>query len=474
MGGYVHPPQKQNSGGPSVQFSAVFVDEAQDLLLPQLQLFQCVARRETTFCFSYDAAQTIHVGRTFRPAALKQLWYHGRAPARHGPSHGAGAMGTKDIVLQLTKNHRTHQGVLDFSSRVLELLEIFDGGVERQAHEVSDTPGVAPVMLLRVGRDEFAKMLRAINERRGEAPRAATTARGEVEQVGEVVGKEVAGGPKMLLGADQAVIVRSAGVKDVVRRFLGEQVVVLTPQEAKGLEYSGVLLWDFVGGGSPAGATAASASSGSAGNGGGAAGGGPGGSSSGKNNKKAAGPGKKANASSSSRRERVWTKVYQPFLANRANTQEAQQQIDGWLAGRSEDSKDFITSGEMVRWCAELKNLYVACTRARRQLLFFESELSSGSGASQALQAVERLMSASREFGYDRSALRVARGESGGEAISALLEGFVEDSRKEDWLRRGNDYMEQVGELFGSPSSYGVFVIVIVVIEVFAGARGSC
>ncbi len=332
----------------SSRVSCLLCDEAQDLLPCQLLLFQIVCGPNTECAFAGDTAQTIHFGRSFRFADLKDLWWkHFARPmnqlsspafrlpllllddqrkalvdedhdsrkqkklskqkqramkANKARSEAPAATSTKNSAVTnsscsellgsgkaaapaegvankklpldaggttkvqfLTKNFRTHQGVLDFAALVVDVLhEFFDRSVDRMPRETSTTSGVPPYLVCGLSRtdfvaklfgttplstadeangpdDEHEKSLLLAGEGLKNRPGGVSVIKNASPPYAPSADRASAG----TLGADQVILVQSEdGKRDVLAHF-GPGVVVLTVCDSKGLEFDDVILWNF-------------------------------------------------------------------------------------------------------------------------------------------------------------------------------------------------------------------------------------
>ncbi len=91
----------------------VVVDEVQDLTQAELLLFFQVCKLPNCFFFAGDTAQTIERGVGFRFCDLRSLFYLDKT-IREVPQ-----------IYQLTNNYRSHSGILNMASGIVELIEKF-------------------------------------------------------------------------------------------------------------------------------------------------------------------------------------------------------------------------------------------------------------------------------------------------------------------------------------------------------------
>ena len=264
------------------KFNNVLVDEAQDLLVSQIQLLQHLSAHQTSrpstnfsigelssstpgrSVFCADAAQSIMLGRRFSFCRLKDLYWAqrfsggGASPRGDAPAATKGrpcsSLSNNLHVHQLTVNFRSQPGILKFANALIDVLSTcFGAEMDKLARERG-----APV----IGAEKTpeAEALRVRN-----STPYLITGYSENEFWGRLLGD---GG----LGADQVVLVRDESSRERIQRiFEGiaedkggplsgvdclltpEEVsgrplpAVLTVLEAKGMEFEDVVLVDFFG-----------------------------------------------------------------------------------------------------------------------------------------------------------------------------------------------------------------------------------
>ncbi|KAK2980146.1 hypothetical protein RJ640_021766, partial [Escallonia rubra] len=121
-------------------------------------------------------------------------------------------------ILHLSRNFRTHAGVLKLGQSVLNLIyHFFPSSVDVLSPESSLLFGEAPI-LLDIGNNIN---LMTILESSGKA--------------GDFVG----------FGAEQVILVRDECQKKEICEYVGKRALVLTIMECKGLEFQDVLLYNF-------------------------------------------------------------------------------------------------------------------------------------------------------------------------------------------------------------------------------------
>ena len=103
------------------------VDEVQDLTPNVLKLLMTMTERNIFFCG--DTAQTIAKGVGFRFYDLKAVFSHNKDI--HVP-----------VVLQLTKNWRSHNKILGLANSVISLIElVFPKTIDKLKREESEIDG---------------------------------------------------------------------------------------------------------------------------------------------------------------------------------------------------------------------------------------------------------------------------------------------------------------------------------------------
>ncbi|KAK2999234.1 hypothetical protein RJ639_022978, partial [Escallonia herrerae] len=198
----------------------VYIDEVQDLSMRQISLFKYICRNvDEGFVFSGDTAQTIARGIDFRFEDIRCLFYKEFVFGSKGcATDRRSAKGRVSKIHHLSRNFRTHAGVLKLGESVLSLIyHFFPSSVDILGPESSLLFGEAPI-LLNIGNHIN---LMTILESSGEA--------------GDVVG----------FGAEQVILVRDECMKKEISEYVGKRALVLTIMECKGLEFQDVLLYNF-------------------------------------------------------------------------------------------------------------------------------------------------------------------------------------------------------------------------------------
>jgi hypothetical protein len=116
-------------------------------------------------------------------------------------------------VFELNQNFRTHDGVLNLSQSTIDLIShFFPSSIDSLKPETSMVYGEPPVVLKCGGKNAIL----------------ITTIFGN---------SRVESGKLVCFGADQVILVRDDSVKEKLLECVGEQALVLTILECKGLEF---------------------------------------------------------------------------------------------------------------------------------------------------------------------------------------------------------------------------------------------
>ncbi|KAH6770322.1 hypothetical protein C2S52_015125 [Perilla frutescens var. hirtella] len=202
----------------------VYVDEVQDLTMRQISLFRYICKNvDEGFVFSGDTAQTIARGIDFRFEDIRSLFYNEFVmKSRDCDILGRREKGLISDMFTLSQNFRTHNGVLRLAKSVIDLIcYYFPQSIDSLAPEMSLICGESPVVL-EPGSDE--------------------------DMIISIFGHSGKNGGKWVgFGADQVILVRDDSARKEVSRYIGDQALVLTILECKGLEFQDVLLYNFFG-----------------------------------------------------------------------------------------------------------------------------------------------------------------------------------------------------------------------------------
>lgn len=187
----------------------VFVDEVQDLSTGEISILNFVCKNSKGFFFAGDTAQTIAQGVGFRFEELKDLFFNEflggvKSPSLHMPP-----------IRQLKQNFRTHSGILKLANTVIKLIyNFFPHSIDRLDDESSLVIGPKPIFL-----EDTEDVISALFER------------GSLENCE--------------FGSEQVILVSDDRTKAELRAKCGDNALVLTVQEAKGMEFTDCLIYNF-------------------------------------------------------------------------------------------------------------------------------------------------------------------------------------------------------------------------------------
>ncbi|XP_010246024.1 PREDICTED: uncharacterized protein LOC104589404 isoform X2 [Nelumbo nucifera] len=188
----------------------VYVDEVQDFTLNQISLLKYIcANVQDGYLFCGDTAQTLMKGVSFRFQEIRSMFYR----------EFLGESGKLSDLFQLTQNFCTHAGILNLGQSILELLyHFFPLCIDRLIVERSPIYGETPAIIESANEDILGTMF----------------------ETGGI-------GSNCLLtfGAEQVILVRDDLTKREVIDQIGNNAVVLTIFESKGLEFKDVLIYNF-------------------------------------------------------------------------------------------------------------------------------------------------------------------------------------------------------------------------------------
>ncbi|XP_013405370.1 TPR and ankyrin repeat-containing protein 1 [Lingula anatina] len=193
----------------------IYVDETQDFTQGELSLFIRCCQDPNSLFLTGDTAQSIMRGVAFRFDDLKTLFHYASKSFKAVGKTSAVAVPKK--VYQLTHNYRSHAGILDLASSVIDLLvKFFPESFDRLERDQGLFLGPKPVLLQSCSFSDLALLLRG-NKRKTS----------EIE-----------------FGAHQVILVANEEAKSNLPEELS-LALVLTIYESKGLEFDDVLLYNF-------------------------------------------------------------------------------------------------------------------------------------------------------------------------------------------------------------------------------------
>jgi tetratricopeptide (TPR) repeat protein len=187
----------------------VFVDEVQDLSTGEISILNFVCKNPKGFFFAGDTAQTIAQGVGFRFEDLKDLFFNEFLGGVKSPSV------EMPPIRQLKQNFRTHSGVLKLANTVIRLIyNYFPHSIDVLDDESSLVLGPKPIFL-----EDTEDVISALFER------------------GSLNICE--------FGSEQVILVRDDRTKEGLRAKCGDNALVLTVQDSKGMEFTDCLIYNF-------------------------------------------------------------------------------------------------------------------------------------------------------------------------------------------------------------------------------------
>jgi hypothetical protein len=174
------------------------------------------------------------------------------APGSSSSSSSRGAPNSLCFKLfHLAENYRTHQAIVDLAhlGTIEPLLTLFPGALDKLTPETAQTAGELPKLVMPDGSSSIAGAAEGVAH--GPHPlqllfdggsgttttAATTTTSSSSSSFSRTSSSNLPGAVSVQFGADQAVLVAAEGDKAEVKQLLGEDVLVLTVQESKGLEF---------------------------------------------------------------------------------------------------------------------------------------------------------------------------------------------------------------------------------------------
>ncbi|KAF8445555.1 hypothetical protein BDZ91DRAFT_803569 [Kalaharituber pfeilii] len=209
--------EKDQSSKRTVQslFDEIYIDEIQDKKLLEIDLLLTLIRNPHGIHFAADAAKCIFRDNTFRIPDVKVRFYeHFIAMANEARQ----ASWAKPELFTLSKNYKTHQGILSLAADIAHLLSnVFPSQIDILPPEVGVHPGTKPSMF--VGFDYNI-----------------------LKQAGAgMFGTEVVWAHS---GAEQVIIVRNDATRQNLMKELNS-ALILTVFQCKDLVFDDVILYNF-------------------------------------------------------------------------------------------------------------------------------------------------------------------------------------------------------------------------------------
>ncbi|CAH1801861.1 unnamed protein product [Owenia fusiformis] len=193
----------------------IYVDETQDFTQAELSLFIRCSQDPNALFLTGDTAQSIMRGVAFRFGDLKSLFHYAHKTFKAVGKQSAITVPKK--VHQLVHNYRSHAGILNLASSVVDIMvKFFPESFDRLERDQGLFQGPKPVLLDSCSFSDLALILRG-NRRKTS----------EIE-----------------FGAHQVILVANEAAKAEIPDELSVGLV-LTIFESKGLEFDDVLLYNF-------------------------------------------------------------------------------------------------------------------------------------------------------------------------------------------------------------------------------------
>eukprot|EP00731_Ephydatia_muelleri_P011967 Em0006g861a len=191
-----------------------YIDEVQDFTQAELALFVRTCREPNGLFLTGDSAQSIMRGIAFRFSDVRTIFYEMQQNLTR--NRGDVTQVRTPNIAQLTINFRSHTGILNLASSVIDLLKYyFPSSFDHLPCDQGMFVGPMPVLLYTCVASDLALLLRG--NKRGKS---------QIE-----------------FGAHQAIIVQSEAAKSQIPEEL-QGAIVLTVFESKGLEFDDVLLYN--------------------------------------------------------------------------------------------------------------------------------------------------------------------------------------------------------------------------------------
>ncbi|KAF8421382.1 hypothetical protein EV426DRAFT_718708 [Tirmania nivea] len=182
----------------------IYVDEVQDQRTIEIELLLHLVQNPRGIHFAGDSAQCISNDSAFRFANVKALFYE------HYISVDPEL--AKPELFSLTKNFRSHQGILSLASFVMSLLwKGFPNMVDKLSPEIGQYLGPRPTVFVGPAIADLLKMA----------------------------------GDENSASDQQIIIVRDEETRDSLQSKLRSNSIIFTILESKGMEYDDVYIYDF-------------------------------------------------------------------------------------------------------------------------------------------------------------------------------------------------------------------------------------
>lgn len=198
------------------KFEEVYIDEIQDQRCLDIELLLSFVKDPRGFHFAGDTAQAISQDSTFRFSDIKGMFFQHFAAVSIFTRQADIA---RPELFTLSKNYRSHQGILSLASLVMGMIwQGFPETVDKLEPEIGTLSGPRPVLFIGVDSSLLC------SNKAGHATLSVGTAD---------------------FGAEQAILVRDTDMKTHLQNQIGDAALIFTILESKGMEFDDVILWDF-------------------------------------------------------------------------------------------------------------------------------------------------------------------------------------------------------------------------------------
>uniref|UniRef100_A0A8C4TF54 Tetratricopeptide repeat and ankyrin repeat containing 1 n=1 Tax=Erpetoichthys calabaricus TaxID=27687 RepID=A0A8C4TF54_ERPCA len=201
----------------------LYGDEIQDFTQAELMLLMKFINDPNAMFLTGDTAQSIMKGVAFRFSDLHSLFYYANKSGMNRRRRQRNTKQEQFIVrkpkriYQLYQNYRSHSGILNMASGVVDLLQhFFPESFDRLPRDCGLFDGPKPTLMESCSVSDLAILLRG-NKRKSQP---------------------------IEFGAHQVILVANEAAKEAIPEELS-LALVLTIYEAKGLEFDDVLLYNF-------------------------------------------------------------------------------------------------------------------------------------------------------------------------------------------------------------------------------------
>ncbi|RUP47795.1 hypothetical protein BC936DRAFT_145324 [Jimgerdemannia flammicorona] len=195
----------------------IYVDECQDNNICDYAVLMKLVTNPNGLFFAGDTAQAVARGSLFRFADLRSMIY--RKEQQHPHVVAGVRKPVQPKLFQLATNYRSHNGILQLGANVIEMLHrFFPSTVDNLDKERGIVDGPKPIFFDGFTARDFHFEFFCFGERSNEF---------------------------IEFGAEQCIIVRNEAAKEKLRQRIGKVGLVMTIYEAKGLEFTDILLYNF-------------------------------------------------------------------------------------------------------------------------------------------------------------------------------------------------------------------------------------